>query len=130
MIANTIAAVVSRRCLFSAARCSRTRVRNSWVTPGFTAVAPRLRMLECWAYAAACQRPTVLLRHPPHPVERLVARRHLFQRVGVVQSTVLHHVAERVGVADVLQRIAIEHLKIGELSNLQRPQVTGHADRL
>src|SRR5690606_29171461 len=44
-----------------------------------------------------------------------LTRPHFVERVRVVQPAVLHHVPQAGGVAQVLERIAVEHEDVGEL---------------
>src|SRR5688572_9044877 len=67
---------------------------------------------------------------PPGPVDRALARPDLRERLRLVQSPILHHVSYRVRVADVLQRIRIEHLKVREPPSLQRSELLSESDRL
>src|SRR5690606_23429587 len=66
---------------------------------------------------------------------RLLRRRpclrpYLVERVAVVEPAVLHHVPYRVRVADVLERIAVQHEQVGELATLQCAEVAAETDRL
>src|SRR5438045_215411 len=70
-------------------------------------------------------------RRPVLPHEMLqcaLARVHLVQRVPVIHAPVLHHVADRVGVLDVIERILIEYDEIRELAPLDRAEIAAHAD--
>src|SRR5437899_2961909 len=67
---------------------------------------------------------------PPQPRHLLLPRPHFVERVALVQSAVLHHIANRVRVFDVVERILIENLKVGELTGFQRSDVLLVADRL
>src|SRR5690606_30079717 len=78
--------------------------------------------------------------HAVHDVRRVVAPRllrrrpclrpYLVERVAVVEPAVLHHVPYRVRVADVLERIAVQHEQVGELATLQCAEVAAETDRL
>ena len=57
-------------------------------------------------------------------------RPDLLERVPEEQLAVLHDPADRVGVADVLERILVEHHEVRELARFHRADVALEADRL
>src|SRR2546425_1421580 len=65
---------------------------------------------------------------PPHPTQRALPRPDFVQGLALVEPAVLHHVADRVGIVDVLERVGVEHDEIGELARLERTQVVLHAE--
>src|SRR5688500_13885708 len=67
---------------------------------------------------------------PPQPRQRFLSRPDLRQRRRLVQPAVLHHPPDARRVADVAQRVAIEHLQIGLLAGLDRPDVRRDTNRL
>src|ERR1051325_5300745 len=70
-----------------------------------------------------------VLRPPPETRHHLLPRPDLVERVGIVEAAVLHHVLERVGVLDVVERILVEHLKVRQLPRLQRADIVLGPDR-
>src|SRR5205085_474497 len=66
---------------------------------------------------------------PPQPRDLLLPGPDLAHRIAVVQATVLHHVTNGVRVLDVLERILVEHLKVGQLPRLERSEVFLVSDR-
>src|SRR5262245_44029118 len=67
---------------------------------------------------------------PPEARERLLTWPNLGQRRRLVQPAVLHDPPNARRVPDVAQRVAIEHLQIGLLADLDRPDVGFDANRL
>src|SRR5437870_11937595 len=59
---------------------------------------------------------------PPHRRQGSLPRPHFIQRSAVVQSPVLHHVANLLGVVDVVERVRVQHHEIAELAGLERAQ--------
>src|SRR5690606_17663267 len=57
---------------------------------------------------------------PPEPAALPVARPDLVHRRGVVQPAVDHRVGDALAVADVFERVAVDHDQVGELAWLER----------
>src|SRR5581483_6185418 len=67
------------------------------------------------------------------PVERtclLLPRPHFVERVAIVEAAVLHDVADRFRVANVLERIPVEHEEIRLLPRLERSNLFAQPERL
>src|SRR4051794_29073742 len=116
---------------------------NAWVSPGMrlgsTRRPPRpprrakARALRAGQSSTLCSmasrrrgghslRPAELGQLPPPRID-------LGQRLPLVEPPVLEHVADGFRVANVLQRILIEHHEIRQLARLERPHVLPEADR-
>src|SRR5690349_4964406 len=68
------------------------------------------------------------VRNTRHRLHLLLPRPQLIERVAVVQATVLHHVTDRVRIANVVERVRIEHDEIGELPCLDRSEIAPEPD--
>ena len=67
---------------------------------------------------------------PPESRQRPFVGPGPVERIAVEELAVLHHVADRVGVVDVLERVLRQHDEVGELAGLDAAKVLGVADRL
>src|SRR5690606_31869583 len=74
--------------------------------------------------------PTRLVVPPRLRRERPLPRPDLVERIGVVEPAVLHDVPDPRAVADILERIRIEHEDVGELARLEGAEVLAEPDRL
>src|SRR5688572_10084524 len=69
-------------------------------------------------------------RDSEHGIRFSLARIELVHGIAIVETSVLHHHADRIRVADVLERIGIEDDEIGELASLDRSEVHAKPDRV
>src|SRR5690606_18102283 len=75
--------------------------------------------------------PSLRLRdYPLRPVQRPAAGPHLVERVALVEAAVFHDVADRVRVADVLERVAVEDDHVREFAVLDGADIALKSDRL
>ena len=51
-------------------------------------------------------------------------RIYFIQCVSFIQPSVLHHLVDRIGVSDIIQRILIQNDQVGKLSGLDTSEVT------
>jgi hypothetical protein len=56
-------------------------------------------------------------------------RRHQVERFTITQRATQHHIANGRGVADILQRIAIEYEQVGELAGFETADIRLQAKR-
>ena len=66
---------------------------------------------------------------PPHSRRSFLLWPDLVERVPFEQLSILHHVVDRIGVPNVIQRVLRQHDQVGELSYFDAPQILGVANR-
>src|SRR5687768_8214543 len=65
----------------------------------------------------------LVFRHPAEQRELPLPRPDLVESESVVDHPTLQDVADLVGVLDVVERIGVEHQEIGQLADLEGPDV-------